>query len=87
MNKIFFFFKLIIEILHGWYSNKMKQNSVNNINEKIPISNIYLTIDDKEVEVTIVSDKNENYGGANIESFPDLVYVGELKDWIRSIYT
>lgn len=75
-----------MEILHGWYSNKMKQNSVNNINEKKPISNIYLTIDDKEVEVTIVSDKNENYGGANIKSFPDLIYVGELKGWIRSIY-
>ena len=40
----------------------------------------------KEVEVTIVSDKNENYGGANIKSFPDLVYVGELKGHVRPIF-
>ncbi len=75
-----------MSIMYGWYSSKMKQNIVANMKEKHPISNIYLTTDDKEVEVTIVSDKNEDYGGANIKSFPDLIYVGELKDWVRSIY-
>jgi len=73
-------------IKYGWYSNKMKeQNNYRRLGrKKNPISNIYLTTDDKEVEVTIVSSKNENYGGANIKSFPDLIYVGELKRWIRS---
>ena len=73
-------------IKYGWYSNKMKeQNNYRRLDrKKKPISNIYLTTDDKEVEVTIVSSKNENYGGANIKSFPDLIYVGELKRWIRS---
>lgn len=77
--------------MYGWYSNKMKeQNILNKMRldnrEKIPISNIYLTTDDREVEVTIVSKTNENYGGANIKSFTDLIYVGELKDWVRSNY-
>mgnify|MGYP001354881268 CR=1 FL=1 len=73
-------------IIYGWYSNKMKEQNIFRGfgRKKEPISNIYLTTDDKEVEVTIVSSKNENYGGANIKSFPDLIYVGELKKWIRS---
>lgn len=73
-------------IKYGWYSNKMKEQNIylRLGRKKKPISNIYLTTDDKEVEVTIVSSKNENYGGANIKSFPDLIYVGELKRWIRS---
>ena len=80
-----------MEIVHGWYSNKMKEHNIlNNMNrldrKKSPISNIYLTTDDREVEVTVVSKTNENYGGANIKSFPDLIYVGELKNWVRSNY-
>jgi hypothetical protein len=80
---------MLMSIKHGWYSNKMKdQNKFTGLGKKKnnPISNIYERIDGKEVEVTIVSDKNENYGGANIRSFPDLVYVGELKGHVRPIF-
>ena len=75
-------------IKYGWYSNKMKEqnNYLRLGRKKKPISNIYLTTDDKEVEVTIVSSKNENYGGANIKSFPDLVYVGELKSHVKPVF-
>ena len=75
-------------IIYGWYSNKMKEQNIFRAfgRKKEPISNIYLTTDDKEVEVTIVSSKNENYGGANIKSFPDLVYVGELKSHVKPIF-
>ena len=78
-----------MSIMYGWYSNKMKKHnrdsSINYYSSK-SISYIYLTTDDKEVEVTVVSDNNEDYGGVNIKTFPDLVYVGELKGWVRTIY-
>ena len=77
-----------MSIKYGWYSDIMKkQNTRTKLSRKnTPISNIYERTDGKEVEVTIVSDKNENYGGANIKSFPDLVYVGELKGHVRPIF-
>ena len=77
-----------MSIKYGWYSNTMKkQNTITKLGRKnTPISNIYERTDGKEVEVTIVSDKNENYGGANIKSFPDLVYIGELKNHVRPVF-
>tara|TARA_Y200000002_G_scaffold236420_1_gene195287 strand:+ start:349 stop:594 length:246 start_codon:yes stop_codon:yes gene_type:complete len=76
---------------YGWYSKKMKEHNIQNIHsrmgrKKSPISNIYERTDGKEVEVTVVSDKNDNYGCVNIKSFPDLVYIGELKCYVRSIF-
>ena len=48
-------------IIYGWYSNKMKEQNIFHRfgRKKEPISNIYLSTDNKEVEVTIVSSKND----------------------------
>ena len=71
-------------IRHAWFSQKQKEiiyGSRKNNNEK-PNTNIYLTLDGKEVEATEVSlskREHEKY-------FPDSVYLGQVKKWVRSKY-
>tara|TARA_B100001540_G_C15448347_1_gene479949 strand:- start:180 stop:416 length:237 start_codon:yes stop_codon:yes gene_type:complete len=71
-------------ILHGWFSQTQKkyisQVTPLQSTEKTPISNIYLNIDGKEVEVTEVKHSKD------ICVFEDAEYVGICIKWVRSIY-
>ena len=75
------------KILHGWYSNKQKNQSKprlhNDTGKKQPRSNIYLTENGEEVEVTEVCSEKDNY---NTKTFTDAIYKGRVVKWIRSIY-
>ena len=71
-------------IRHAWFSQKQKEIIYNiKRDESIkPHTHIYLTIYDKEVEATEVSlNKREHE-----KYFPDSVYLGQVKKWVRSKY-
>ncbi len=76
------------KILHGWFSQKQKDNCRNlkcglGIAElPRPISNIYLTVGEVEVEVTEVCHETKDHK----KNFKDSQYKGEFVKWVRSIY-
>ena len=74
------------QILNAWFSQQQKSHQgpqpYNNKDKKYPISNIYLTEDGKEIEITEVNKKMTNHG----ERFVDSKYLGTVVKWVRSIY-
>jgi hypothetical protein len=75
------------EIYYAWFSKKQKEISgekryYNNNQRKQTKSNIYLSLDGREVEVTEVSTEMTNHS----ERFSDSQYLGKVSKWIRSIY-
>jgi hypothetical protein len=79
------------EIFNAWFSHTQKQNAHMraDANKKRPISNIYLTENGKEIEVTEVeievtevSTKMNTHG----ERFSDSIYLGKVVKWVRSVY-
>ena len=86
------------EIYHAYFSQKQKElrnfihnqsNAINGIlgicknNIYKPHTNIYLTTDGNEVEVTqICKDPNEY----NKKEFTDFVYLGQVTKWLRVKY-
>ena len=71
------------DIYHAWFSQTQKE-ILERIEErkKGPISNIYLSLDGIENEITEVSKKMSNHN----ERFSDSQYLGKVSKWIRSIY-
>jgi hypothetical protein len=77
------------KILHAWFSPKQKEHiymgMTNNFNVRKPHTNIYLTIDGTEVEVTEV-----NHHSADDEDvtkrLPDAKYLGVITKWLRAHY-
>ncbi len=71
-------------IYHAWFSQKQKEflYSIKYYDHVKPHTNIYLTIDDKEVEVTEVSQNKREHE----KYFPDSVYLGQVKKWVRIKY-
>ena len=73
------------EIRHAFFSktqkNIMKDHRRSN---KLDYNtNIYLTTDGREVEVTEVVKDANSY---NKKSFPDFVYLGQVTKWVRVKY-
>lgn len=74
------------EIKHGWYSKlqqEVKKNIIYKSDRKGTLSNIYLTDEGIEVEVTEICKEKDDF---NIKSFPDAIYKGKVIKWIKSIY-
>ena len=75
------------DIRHAFFSQKQKEN---NLSRKFKGSdnldrrhtNIYLTIDGREVEVTEVCKEADSY---NKKGFPDFVYLGQVTTWVREV--
>lgn len=66
---------------HGWYSEKQIEavRSIITDNSNIcPLTHIYLDINDREVEVTSVTNTKEHG-----MKFDDVVYVGPVTRWLR----
>ena len=72
----------IQDVYYGWYSNKQKYSLIHNNKKKNPISNIYMTPNGDEVEVTMVSKSNNKYDF----NFDDIIFKGIVTEWKRSIY-
>lgn len=75
------------EIYHAWFSQKQKEvkngeGYINNNQRRQTKSNIYFSLDGREVEVTEVSREMSNHS----ERFSDSQYLGKVSKWIRSIY-
>ena len=56
----------------GFYDGKSERRS----------TNIYLTTDGREVEVTEVCKDADSY---NKKGFPDFVYLGQVTKWVRAV--
>ena len=83
------------KLYHAWFSQKQKdvrfekkdillpcRDKVCKVQHKRPISNIYITEDDKEIEITEVSLEFSNHK----QRFQDSEYRGQVVKWVRSIY-
>ena len=75
------------KIKHAYFSHKQKENFserklLQNGGFK-PYTNIYLTTDGREVEVTEVCKEADSY---NKNIFPDFVYLGQVTKWVRIKY-
>lgn len=75
------------DIYHAWFSQKQKEivgrkSEYNDNFRKETTSNIYLSLNGIEVEVTEVSTELSNHS----ERFSDSQYLGKVSKWIRSIY-
>ena len=76
------------EIYHAWFSQKQKEIKEekrygnHNNQRRQTKSNIYLSLNGREVEVTEVSREMSNHS----ERFSDSQYLGKVSKWIRSIY-
>jgi len=72
------------ENYHAWFSQQQKSllRQSYNKDKKSTISNIYLTEDGKEIEITEINKKMTNHG----ERFIDSKYLGNVVKWVRSIY-
>ena len=76
------------EIRHAFFSKKQKEHILDrnirrpNPNEQLrrDHTNIYLTTDGREVEVTEVCKNADSY---NKKGFPDFVYLGQVTKWVR----
>ena len=76
------------EICHAFFSQKQKENIFtkkiwSNEKQTRPHTNIYLTTDGREVEITEVCKDPYSY---NKKSFPDFVYLGQVTKWVRLKY-
>jgi len=75
------------EIFHAYFSQKQKEHIYmsmkKNFNVRKPHTNIYLTIDGTEVEVTeVCKEADSDYK----KRFPDFVYLGQVTKWVRAHY-
>ena len=76
------------KLYHGWFSQKQKDNCRNlkhglgTTERPRPISNIYLTVGEVEVEVTEVGYEMRDHK----KNFKDSQYKGEFIKWVRGIY-
>jgi len=76
------------EICHAFFSKKQMESILtkkfrSNEEHTRPHTNIYLTTDGREVEVTEVCKDADSY---NKKSFPDFVYLGQVTKWVRLKY-
>ena len=75
------------EIRHAFFSEEQKKRlferkrSHDGKSERLS-TNIYLTTDGREVEVTEVCKKEDSY---NKKGFPDFVYLGQVTKWVRTV--
>lgn len=74
------------EIRHAFYSKTQKENirerKFHNSKLERNYTNIYLTTDGREVEVTEVCKEADSY---NKKGFPDFVYLGQVTTWVREV--
>jgi hypothetical protein len=74
------------EIFHAYFSQKQKEHIYmsmkKNFNVRKPHTNIYLTIDGTEVEVTEVTTDNTDV----TKRLPDAKYLGVVTKWVRAHY-
>ena len=75
------------EIRHAFFSKKQKESIFtkkfrSNEKQTRPHTNIYLTTDGREVEVTEVCKDADSYK----KRFPDFVYLGQVTKWVRLKY-
>ena len=73
------------EIRHAFFSKTQKENirSPKRLGDgklEHHYTNIYLTTDGREVEVTEVCKDADSY---NKKGFPDFVYLGQVTKWVR----
>ena len=70
---------------HAFFSQKQKESTFarKQLQLEIKHTNIYLTTDGREVEVTEVCKYQDSY---NKNSFPDFVYLGQVTKWVRLKY-
>ena len=75
-----------VEIQYGYYSEKQKNlmcNAMRSQRGRYPKSNIYLDQQGNEIEITEVSKKSpEEFD----KRFDDVIYVGIVTKWVRSIF-
>tara|TARA_B100001769_G_C21797768_1_gene434531 strand:+ start:203 stop:457 length:255 start_codon:yes stop_codon:yes gene_type:complete len=75
-----------VEIQYGYYSEKQKNLRFKNTGSqrgRYPMSNIYLDQQGNEIEITEVSKKSpEEFD----KRFDDVIYVGIVTKWVRSIF-
>ena len=73
------------EIRYAFFSKKQKESifARKQLELEIKHTNIYLTTDGREVEVTEVCKDPDSY---NKKSFPDFVYLGQVTKWVRIKY-
>ena len=75
-----------VEIQYGYYSEKQKNlrcNAMRSQRGRYPKSSIYLNTNGEKVEVTEVSKKSpEEFD----KRFDDVIYVGIVTKWVRSIF-
>ena len=72
------------EIRHAFFSQKQKESTLAKKLSQLEIkhTNIYLTTDGREVEVTEVCKDPDSY---NKKGFPDFVYLGQVTKWVRVV--
>ena len=73
------------DIRHAFFSQKQKESILTKKQMQLEIkhTNIYLTTDGREVEVTEVCKDADSY---NKKGFPDFVYLGQVTKWVRVKY-
>lgn len=74
------------EIRYAFFSEEQKkrlfERKIHNGKLERSYTNIYLTIDGREVEVTEVVKDVNSY---NKKNFPDFVYLGQVTKWVRLV--
>ena len=72
------------KILHGWFSQEQKECIYRSKNkeDRKPNTNIYLTVDGIEVEITEVCYEMYDHK----KNFPDSKYLGKVTKWLRVHY-
>jgi hypothetical protein len=76
------------EIRHAFFSKKQKEHlsdrNIRGPNGQLrrDNTNIYLTTDGREVEVTEVCKEADSY---NKKGFPDFIYLGQVTKWVRVV--
>jgi len=75
------------EIRHAFFSEEQKKRlfegkRFNDDKLERRYTNIYLTTDGREVEVTEVCKEADSY---NKKGFPDFVYLGQVTKWVRVV--
>ena len=75
------------EIRHAFFSHEQKKRlferkRFNDGKLERHYTNIYLTTDGREVEVTEVCKEADSY---NKKGFPDFVYLGQVTKWVRVV--
>ena len=70
---------------HAFFSEKQKESifAKKLLQLEIKHTNIFLTTDGREVEVTEVCKDPDSY---NKKGFPDFVYLGQVTKWVRLKY-